>query len=106
MLLSNVIHGLTAGADPGFQVRGGGGVGGGGGGGGGAQLKKLHRAEGGAKILGVFRVKNHDFMPKKSFFPILGARAPGALPPPPPWIRLWTVSYLKMKVEIYVTIMI
>ena len=35
----------TTGADPGFQVRGGGGA-----------LKKLRRAEGGAKILGVFRV--------------------------------------------------
>ena len=44
------------GADPGFQVRGG------------AHLKKLRRAEGGAKIFGVFRVKNHDFMPKKSYF--------------------------------------
>ena len=39
------------GADPGFQVRG-------------AHLKKLRRAEGGAKIVGVFRVKNHDFTPK------------------------------------------
>jgi hypothetical protein len=45
-----------AGADPGFQVRGG------------AHLKKLRRAEGGAKIFGVFRVKNHDFTPKKSYF--------------------------------------
>ena len=49
----------------------------------GAHLKKLRRAEGGAKIVGVFRVKNHDFTPKKSyFFPILGGRAPGAPPPP------------------------
>jgi hypothetical protein len=40
----------------------------------------LRRAEGGAKIFGVFRVKNHDFTPKKSrfyakknhIFPILG----------------------------------
>jgi hypothetical protein len=30
----------------------------------GAHLKKLRRAEGGAKIFGVFRVKNHDFTPK------------------------------------------
>ena len=38
--------------------------------GGGAHLKKLRRAEGGAKHFGVFRVKNHDFTPKKSdFFP-------------------------------------
>ena len=46
---------IVAGADPGFQVRG-------------AHLKKLRRAEGGAKIFGVFRVKNHDFTPKKSYF--------------------------------------
>jgi hypothetical protein len=35
---------------------------------GGAHFKKLRRAEGGAKIFGVFRVKNHDFTPKKSYF--------------------------------------
>jgi hypothetical protein len=35
----------------------------------------LRRAEGGAKILGVFRVKNHDFTPKNHIFPILGGRA-------------------------------
>ena len=45
------------GADPGFQVRGGG-----------AHLKKLRRAEGGAKIFGVLRVKNHDFTPKNHIF--------------------------------------
>ena len=44
------------GADPGYQVRGG------------AHLKKLRRAEGGAKIFGVFRVKNHDFTPKNHIF--------------------------------------
>jgi hypothetical protein len=32
----------------------------------------LCRAEGGAKIFGVFRVKNHDFTPKNHIFPILG----------------------------------
>jgi hypothetical protein len=31
---------------------------------GGAHLSKLRRAEGGAKIVGVFRVKNHDFTPR------------------------------------------
>ena len=51
------------GADPGFQVRG-------------AHLKKLRRAEGGAKIFGVFRVKNHDFTPKDHIFPILGGGGP------------------------------
>jgi hypothetical protein len=62
MLLSLIsLHGCIninsiTGADPGFQIRGG------------AQLKKLCRAKGGAKIFGVFRVKNHDFMPKNQFF--------------------------------------
>ena len=36
--------------DPGFQARG-------------AHLRKLRRAEAGANIFGVFRVKNHDFTP-------------------------------------------
>ena len=45
-----------AGADPGFQVRGG------------AHLNKLRRAEGGANIFWVFRVKNHDFTPKNLIF--------------------------------------
>jgi hypothetical protein len=58
-----------AGADPGFQVR---------------HLKKLRRAEGGAKISGVFRVKNHDFTPKNHIFS--NFRGGGA-----PWIRPWLV---------------
>jgi hypothetical protein len=37
-------------------------------------LKKLHRAEGGAKIFGVFRVKNHDFTPKNYIFSNCGGR--------------------------------
>jgi hypothetical protein len=45
----------SAGADPGFQVRG-------------VHLKKLRRAEEGANILGVFRVKNHYFTPKNHSF--------------------------------------
>ena len=57
------------GADPGFQVTG-------------AYIKKLRRAEGGAKIFGVFRVKNHVFTPKKIlFFPILGGRGAPSAPP-------------------------
>ena len=35
---------------------------------GGVHLKKLRRAEGGANIFGVFRVKNHDFTPKNNIF--------------------------------------
>jgi hypothetical protein len=42
----------------------------------GAHLKKVRRAEGGANIFGVFRVKNHDFTPKNHIFSkIRGARA-------------------------------
>ena len=49
--------------------------------GGRAHLKKLCRAEGGAKIFGVFRVKNHDFTPKNHMFSnFRGARA-GCAPP-------------------------
>ena len=35
---------------------------------GGVHLKKLRRAEEGPKIVGVFRVKNHDFTPKNLIF--------------------------------------
>ena len=49
---------LFAEADPGFQVRGG-----------------------GAKMFGVFRVKNHNFTPKNHFFPILGGAHAGCAPP-------------------------
>jgi hypothetical protein len=46
---------------------------------GGAHLKKLRRTEGGAKIFGVFRVRNHDFTPKNHIFSnFRGGGAPGA----------------------------
>jgi hypothetical protein len=64
----SVLREESAGADPGFKVRG-------------AHFKKLRRAEGGWKFFGAFRVKNHDFTPKRIiFFPILGGHAPGAFP--------------------------
>ena len=52
--------------------------------GGGADLKKLRRAEGRAKIVGVFCVKNHDFTPKNHIFSNFrgGARRVCL----PPWI--------------------
>ena len=53
-------------------------------GGGGAHLKKLRRAEGGAKIFGVFRVKNHDFTPKNHIFSNFRGGARRVRPPPPP----------------------
>jgi hypothetical protein len=60
------------GAYPGFQVRGGG-----------EHLKKLRRAEGGAKNFGVFRVKNHDFTPKNNIFSnFRGGGARRVRPPP------------------------
>ena len=40
----------------------------------GAHLKKLRQAEGGAKIFGVFRVKNRDFTPKNHIFLNCGGR--------------------------------
>ena len=61
---------IVPGADPGFQVRGG------------AHLKKLRQAEGGTKIFGVFRVKNHDFTPKNHIFPILGGGGACRVRPP------------------------
>ena len=70
ILVSKTLY--EPGADPGFQVRGG------------AHLKKLRRAEGGAKFFGVFRVKNHHFTPKNHIYSnFRGARAAGARPPPP-----------------------
>ena len=70
LTVKKIIKHLTfTGADPGFQVRGGG-----------AHLQKLRRAEGGANIFGVFRVKNHDFTPKNHIF----SNFRGTPPPPPP----------------------
>jgi hypothetical protein len=34
----------------------------------------MRRAEGGAKIFGIFRVKNHDFTPKNHIFSNCGGR--------------------------------
>ena len=45
-----------AGADPGFQVRGGG------------AIKKIAPSGGRRENFGVFRVKNHDFTPKNHIF--------------------------------------
>jgi hypothetical protein len=54
----------------------------------GGALKKLRRAEGGAKFFGVFRVKNHDFTPKNLIFSnFRGARA-GCAPLDPPLLYL------------------
>ena len=49
--------------------------------GGGGALKKLRRAEGRAKIVGVFPVKNHDFTPKNHIFSNLRGAPPSWIPP-------------------------
>ena len=49
---------------------------------GGAHLKKSRRAEGGANIFRVFRVKNHDFTPKNHIFSNFRGGAPPPLNPP------------------------
>ena len=61
---------------------------------GGAQLKKLRRAEGGTKIFGVFRVKNHDFMQKNNIFSNFRGGARRLCPPPPLNPPLQTVESL------------
>ena len=60
---------IIPGADPGFQVRE-------------AHYKKLRRAGGGAKIFGVFRVKNHHFTQKNHIFSNFRGERAGFAPPP------------------------
>ena len=57
-------------------------------GGGGAHFKKLRRSEGCTNIFGVFRVKNHDFMPKNHIF----SNFRGV--PPTSWICPWLGLYI------------
>ena len=70
---------------------------------GGGHLKKLRQAEGGAKIFGVFRVKNHDFTPKNLIFPILGGGARAGCDPPPldpplyMYFLCWHAKSLRME---------
>ena len=52
---------------------------------GGVHLKILRRAEGGAKFVGVFRVKNNDFTQKNHIFS--NFRGGGRIGCTPPWIR-------------------
>jgi len=66
-----IINKQYTGADPGFQVRG-------------AHFKKSRRAEGGAKIFWVFRVKNHDFTQKNHIFSNFRGGGGAARAP---WIR-------------------
>ena len=75
---------LFSGADPGFEVRG-------------AHLKKLRRAEGGATIFGVFRVKNHDFTPKNHIYSNFRGGARRVRPPLDPPLVMTTVLPVLFK---------
>ena len=59
---------------------------------GGAHLKKLRRAEGVAKIFGLFRVKNHDFTPKNLICSYFRGACAGCAPPgsAPDMSPLWS----------------
>jgi hypothetical protein len=61
--------------------------------GGGAHLKKSRRAEGGAKNFGVFRVKNHDFTTKQSYFFQLRRKARKVL-----GYFVWKITILRQKI--------
>ena len=79
---------LISGADPGFQVRGGAGADPGFQVRRGTHLEKVHRAEGGGNIFGVFRVKNHDFTPKNHIFSHFRGGARRVRPPLDPLLYL------------------
>ena len=62
-----------------------------------AHLKKLRRAEGGAKIVRVFGVKNHDFTPKDLIFSNFRGGGVRRVGTPPPWIRPCSRNSSKIK---------
>jgi hypothetical protein len=70
-----------------------------------AHLKKLRRTEGGAKMFGVFRVKNHDFTQKNHIFFQFFWGGGGGRPPPPgsaPGIHTCHIyTYGLMRINIY-----
>ena len=67
--------------------------------GGGAHLKKLRRAEGGAKMFEVFRVKNHDFTSKNHIFSNLRGVVRRVRPQDPPLI-LMMMNWHSMMVRL------
>ena len=69
--------------------------------GGGLYLKKLRRAERGANIFGVFRVKNHDFTPKNHIFFQFQGGGGGAGSTPPGSAPLYgpMSNSVKMKIK-------
>ena len=67
---------------------------------GGARLKKLRRAEGGANIFGVFRVKNHDFTPKNHVFSNFRGGAPDM------WLYILLCANHTIVYYIYIAIIV
>jgi len=67
--------------------------------GGGAHLKKSRRAEEGAKIVGVFRVKNHDFTQKNHIFSNFKGDARGSAPAHLGTTSRWCEKKCKIKVS-------
>jgi hypothetical protein len=84
---------LFAGADPGFQVRGG-------------ELKKIAPSEGRCEnFWGISCEKSRFYAKKSYFFQFYRGRAPDA-PPPPPWIRPWFVLQNTLYIVFHVICML
>ena len=67
---------------------------------GGGHLKKLRRAEGGAKYFEVFRVKNHDFTPKKIiFFSNFRGGGGGGAPGSAPAIIAMKIRFIQRHIQ-------
>ena len=63
-----------------------------------AHLKKLRRAEGDAKIVGVFRMKNHDFTQKNHIF----SNFRGGMRRVRPWKRVTNTHIHSHTIFIYI----
>jgi hypothetical protein len=63
----------------------------------------MRRAEGGAKMFGVFRVKNHDFTPKNHIFSNFRGGGGGGAGCVPLWIRPWNRTIVERDQLIHLT---
>ena len=66
----------------------------------------MRRAEGGAKIFGVFRVKNHDFTPKNHIFSNFRGAARRERPPLDPPLRTTSDSNTHYKLNTQLHLMV
>ena len=66
----------------------------------GGALKKIAPSGGEREhFWGISCEKSRFYAKKIIFFPILGGRAPGATPPPPPWIHPCTCMYIVTNIR-------